>query len=234
VARRATRQRAIGSRAFWIAVAVLALAGLGVRLWTTDRGQALLVRHGIFRQFVPSLGGKLDVALARTFLDLGLLRGDVKARVVAFGGRRVREYTFTAPGHRTATQCHVALRRAAERVHATVQEAREQHAPEALSLRLGFGAATTHLVLIKPRSAPAVARADGRGPRIALVIDDLGHNFNATTRGFLELGVPVTLAVLPDRPKSKDVVRARSRPCCTCRWSRLAARTPATAPCASG
>ncbi len=66
----------------------------------------------------------------------------------------------------------------------------------------------THRILVRSAPAPAIAQRDGRAPRIALVIDDLGHNFNDTTRGFLDLGVPLTLAILPDRPKSKSVFRA--------------------------
>jgi len=200
----------VGSRGFWIAIASLLVLSGGLRLWTTDRGQALLVRHGLGPHFVGALGTRLDVALARTFLDLGLLRGDVKARVVTDRGRRVREYAFAAPGHRTPTQVHVEIRRAAASVHAEVVNAEELHDKngEQLLLRVGFGRVVTHRILVRSAPAPAIAQRDGRAPRIALVIDDLGHNFNDTTRGFLDLGVPLTLAILPDRPKSKSVFRA--------------------------
>jgi polysaccharide deacetylase 2 family uncharacterized protein YibQ len=43
---------------------------------------------------------------------------------------------------------------------------------------------------------------------VALVIDDLGHNMNATTMGVFELGVSLTVAVLPDLPNSHAAFRA--------------------------
>jgi polysaccharide deacetylase 2 family uncharacterized protein YibQ len=49
------------------------------------------------------------------------------------------------------------------------------------------------------------------GPRLAVVIDDIGRN-RAEAIGFLDLRVPVTLAILPHQPHSKEIATlARSR-----------------------
>ena len=203
------RRRALGSRGFWIAILGVAVAAAAMRIGASDRGQALLARHGLGGGFTGALATRLDVALARTFLDLGLLRGDVKARVVAEDGRRIREYTFAAPQHRTPTQVQVAIAAAAARVHANVVSAEQRHErSDELVMRVGYGRRVTHRLVIRDAPAPAITRNTSRKPRIALVIDDLGHNLNATTRGFLELDVPVTLAVLPDQPKSRATFRA--------------------------
>lgn len=207
--RKGTRRRAIGSRGFLLVVAILAMTGAGLRLCATDRGQALLARHGFARSFGGTLATRLDVALARSFLDLGLLRGDVKARVVTADGKRLREYAFAAPRHRTPTQVQVALCDAAKQVHGELRSASVRHErTDELVLVFGFGRLVTHRIVIRDSPPPVVVRNDSRKPRIALVIDDLGHNFNETTRGFLELEVPLTVAVLPDLPKSRAVFRA--------------------------
>ena len=100
-----SRSRAVGSRGFWFVVVLLAVTTVALRLWTSDRGQAFMVQRGITRHFLPELGTRLDVALARTFIDMGLLRGDLKARVVTEGKQRVREYAVEVqPAMRTSRQ----------------------------------------------------------------------------------------------------------------------------------
>ncbi len=211
-ARRKARSGAVGSRGFWFVVVLLAATTVALRLWTSDRGQAFMVQRGITRHFLPELGTRLDVALARSFIDMGLLRGDLKARVVTEGKQRVREYVFTAPGHLTPTQCQLELRRAAAGVNGGIVRAEQRHEKgEQLVLLLGFGRAITHRVVIRPAPPPRVAQVRGHGPRIALIIDDLGNNMNDTARGFLDLQVPVTLAVLPDVSKSDEMFEAAAK-----------------------
>jgi len=175
----------------------------------SDTGQAFLVRYGISRHFAPQLATRVDVAVAEKLLALGLVRGDVKARTVADGGRRVREYTFASPAHLTPTMVQVELRRAVQTVHGEIVHAEQTHDKgEALVLALGFGSLVTHRVVIKPPPQPPMTAQGPRRPRIALIIDDLGHNMNRTTRGILGLGVPFTVAVLPELRKSGEVLEA--------------------------
>ncbi len=206
--RRRTRRKA--SKTFWIVVAVACVAAAGLRLVASDRGQVLLVRTGLGGHFIPALGSSLDVALARCFLDLGLLRGDVRAKVLEHQGRRVRQYAFDAPPHLTPTLCQAAIERAARRAQGRVLRAEVTHQKGSeLVLVLGFGArAHTHRIVVRPSPPPAAIAARSGGPRLVLVLDDLGHNMNATTRGFFELGVPLTVSVLPDLSKSKAAFAA--------------------------
>ena len=69
-------------------------------LLTTESGQALLMRAGLTDRFLAQLTVHLDVTLAERFLDMGLLRGDLRARRVTSGDTELREYTFRAPPHR--------------------------------------------------------------------------------------------------------------------------------------
>jgi polysaccharide deacetylase 2 family uncharacterized protein YibQ len=204
------RTRKHASPAFWGIIIVAIAVTAGVRLVASDRGQILLVRAGIGRHFIAPLGTGLDVALARCFIDLGLLRGDVRAKVLEDSGRRVRQYSFDAPHHLTPTLCHEAIDRAVRRAGGRILHAEVTHQrTDELVLVLGFGArARTHRIAVRPTPPAAVAAARAGGPRIALVLDDLGHNMNATTRGFFALGIPLTVSVLPDLSKSKAAFAA--------------------------
>lgn len=196
------------SRGSWVVLGLAAVATAGLRLVADDRGQAFLARHGL-PVFVSRSTTRLDVGLARSFLDMGLLRADLRAREVTEAGRRVREYTFTAPGHRTPTQCQVEIAAAAERTGAEIVRGEQQHSKGSqLVLWIGFGSRVTHRIVVRPRGPSPPAAASRRAPRVALVVDDFGQNTNATTRGFLELGVPITLSILPDLPRTKAVFAA--------------------------
>ena len=209
MARVPLRMPARTSRAFWLVVASLLVVVGALRLGTSDGGQAFLVRYHIAPQLAPRLATRVDVAVAEKLLALGLVRGDVKARTVAARGRQIREYTFAAPAHLTPTQVQMELRRAVRSVHGDVVRAELSHGKqEALVLALGFGPTVTHRVVIKPPPEPPMTAQGPRRPRIALIIDDLGHNMNGTTRGLLGLGVPFTVAVLPELRKSGAVLEA--------------------------
>jgi hypothetical protein len=105
------------------------------------------------------------------------------------------------------------LRRAVRSVHGDIVRAEVSHGKlEALVLGLGYGSTVTHRIVVKPRPAPPMTAQGPQRPRIALIIDDFGHNLNRTTRGFFDLGVPFTVAVLPELRKSSAVLEeARKR-----------------------
>jgi polysaccharide deacetylase 2 family uncharacterized protein YibQ len=109
------------------------------------------------------------------------------------------------PPHLTPTQCNLALTRAAHRAHARVLQAQENPGRGGeIRLAFGYPPHVTHRIRILPPEPPV----ETPEVRIALVIDDLGASMNATTRGILDLGVPLTLAVLPDLSHSDDVFEA--------------------------
>jgi polysaccharide deacetylase 2 family uncharacterized protein YibQ len=165
------------------------------------------VRTGLTDRFLDDLTLHLDVALAERFLEMGLLRGDLRARRVLAGESEVREYRFQAPPHLTPTQCNLRITRAALAAGALVVRAEENHRRDGeVVLWLGFGPHVTHRVVVQPAPPKPEPTAEP-APRIALIIDDLGHNMNATTRAVFDLGIPLTVAVLPDLPNSEAAFR---------------------------
>jgi polysaccharide deacetylase 2 family uncharacterized protein YibQ len=76
---------------------------------------------------------------------------------------------------------------------------------EWLELRLGTSASMTHR-LVARRERVASKPPPLPVGRLALVLDDLGHNFNDLTRRAIHLPAPVTYAILPDRAQSRRVL----------------------------
>jgi polysaccharide deacetylase 2 family uncharacterized protein YibQ len=65
------------------------------------------------------------------------------------------------------------------------------------------------LSLYPPRGRPPLQETL---PRLALIIDDLGHNFGRVPRGLLDLEIPITASILPGRRYSNRLEQeARKR-----------------------
>lgn len=62
-------------------------------------------------------------------------------------------------------------------------------------------------VLVRVQGKPAcVVVLTGKPPALAIIIDDIGENLELT-RAFLNLGIPLTLSLLPFRPHSQESAR---------------------------
>ncbi len=80
-----------------------------------------------------------------------------------------------------------------------------------LNYLLGMGddpAARATLTIYPPLGDPPLV---GAQPRLAIIIDDFGHNFGRTVRGLLDLGVPITASILPGRNRSERIEREARR-----------------------
>jgi polysaccharide deacetylase 2 family uncharacterized protein YibQ len=110
-----------------------------------------------------------------------------------------------APGD--LVELNVAVSEAVENAGGRVLRG-ERHADtsgEWLELRLGTGSGMTHrMVARRERIAPEPPPLPNG--RLALIIDDLGHNFDALARRAIALPGPVTYAILPERGKSRRVL----------------------------
>ncbi len=183
----------------------LGLVGLGaVHLLTTTTGNVLLVQAGAARPFLHGLSRQLDVTLAEQFLNMGLLRAELEAKGVVENGVALRQYTFRTPPHLTPTRCNLWIYRAAPQVGAIVLRSEESHQRGGeIRVALGFGGRATHRVVVRPPAPPP----EGAPALLALIIDDLGYSEDTVTHDLIALGVPLTLAVLPDLSHSDDTFR---------------------------
>lgn len=89
-------------------------------------------------------------------------------------------------------------------------EAGNRHRPSLmLTLEAGKPPVGARLRVLPPIGAPPLRE---RSPRLAVVIDDFGHNYNSLARGFLDLEMDFTVSILPGLRRSARVEReARSR-----------------------
>ena len=208
--KRRTQRKSINPGRFLLLLMILATIGFAAaRVVLDDRGQALLVRLGITDRFLPRLELRLDVALAEAFLELGLSRRDIEPQRTNEDGVDLRSYRLQSPPHLTPTQCNQRLQKAATIVGAEILRGEELHnRMGAVVLQLGYGNRLTHRIVVRPqRKIEPLAKGEKK-PRVALVIDDLGHHMNRNVQEIFEWGIPLTVAVLPELPASKAAFEA--------------------------
>ncbi len=88
----------------------------------------------------------------------------------------------------------------------------EDQGSSVLELWLGGKGYVSHRLLAR-RGPQASALQPPPPPKglLAIVVDDFGHNLNATVRQLLSLSVPITVAILPERPASLRVLSEARR-----------------------
>ena len=197
---------------------VIAAAGvMSVHWLQTPKGRATLVDWG-FTDHYAVVQDTLEVELRQALRTFGLHRHlDEGRRSVAAGNRRVLARTWRATCDEPCTLAEVNLEitRAVKRGGGVVRTSVEVGGdPPTLNLDIGSRRVTTHLITIRERE-PVVPKPgtidDPDRPRLALVIDDLGYSKSRTVRSILALDLPLTVAILPTLPHSKELVtRARA------------------------
>lgn len=81
---------------------------------------------------------------------------------------------------------------------------------EVLELQVGTAHQLTHRLLVQ-RGVAAVEAPPLPAGRLALVVDDVGHNTGTLFRRLLAVDAPLTLAILPDLSHSRDALREIGR-----------------------
>ncbi|MDP6776165.1 MAG: divergent polysaccharide deacetylase family protein [Candidatus Latescibacteria bacterium] len=182
-------------------VLVLLSAGLALWVWQPDHGyppeeekpseepQWEVGPEGL-RAFADSAAVRATHAL----ISLGVPRYEVELYRLAENRASAMRWEVRSgvPGALPLAVCNLELTRLARRLAGEVIEAREDLSGSSLSMLLGLRGERT--VLVTLRRKPDLARTTGR---IAIIVDDFGHQDPALISGFCSLKQPVTLSVFP-------------------------------------
>jgi hypothetical protein len=134
------------------------------------------------------------VRATHALISLGVPRYEVELYRLAENRASAMRWEVRSgvPGALPLAVCNLELTRLARRLAGEVIEAREDLSGSSLSMLLGLRGERT--VLVTLRRKPDLARTTGR---IAIIVDDFGHQDPALISGFCSLKQPVTLSVFP-------------------------------------
>jgi polysaccharide deacetylase 2 family uncharacterized protein YibQ len=155
----------------------------------------------------------LDRAVDSALVKLGAF--DLKAETETRTAGRTRWPHWTKVGRIPAgadlIQCNLAITEAVRaeggELHIVRERPPDWRGGRTLDMRLGLGDRETHQVVLRETPGAAAARAPG-GPRIAIVIDDLGYGESNAAKAVIELDETITVAVVPHYPASKSAADA--------------------------
>ena len=182
-------------------VLVLLSAGLALWVWQPDHDYPLdeepVAEAPQWEKGPDGLRAFADSAAAQAaqaLIGLGVPRYEVELRRLPENQASAMRWEVRAgiPGALPLAVCNLELTRLARRLAGEVIEAREDLSGAWLSMLLGLRGERT--VLLTLRRKPDLARTTGR---IAIIVDDFGHQDPALISGFCALKQPVTLSVFP-------------------------------------
>jgi polysaccharide deacetylase 2 family uncharacterized protein YibQ len=186
-----------------LGVLVAVASGIALTAWArTPAARMKLADHGIPGQQAFARG-LLESALQDCLAAVGVAPDSMLFERGWQGAPNV--VRLQAPG--SLVQLNLAVTEAVRASGGRVLngERHRDDSGEWLELRLGTGRGMTHrLVARRERVAPEPPPLPAG--RLALIIDDLGHNFDDVTRRAIGLPAPVTYAILPDRARSRRVL----------------------------
>lgn len=205
-----------------------------VRLWSVAVALSIVVLLGIWEFVAGGRAGEIVsrlrgpgalVAAAREVdaaIDAALVRLAVTSVENESAQHRERgrewitwEKTARIPYGVTTFECNHMVTRAVLAAGGRIVRVRESDPDwrglRTIDMRFGTGPLETHRVILKESERPddqaRLRPANGTPPRIAILIDDLGHANSSTVAGVLALDIPLTVSVLPGTPHGQTVAR---------------------------
>jgi polysaccharide deacetylase 2 family uncharacterized protein YibQ len=188
------------------------VAGVGsVKLFQTTRGRLILLDVGVtdyYGQVQEELEGDLRAALRTT----GLQR-DLDVRVKREQERRVREWSTVCRSDCSPARIGLAFTKAAKGKGAVARSTIEGWKTagvtgEDVRIEIGSRRFVTHRITVRCfDKSEEIEPATVPQPRLALVIDDFGYARSSIAEAFLDLDMPLTIAVIPELPRTDYAIR---------------------------
>jgi polysaccharide deacetylase 2 family uncharacterized protein YibQ len=173
------------------------------------------------RRDLSSESQRIDGAVGAAFVKLGILRVESEGDGREEGRTQWLHWDKKGriPYGLSTFECNLeitnAVRAAGGAVHKIRERERDWRGLSALDMRFGIGKFETHRIELKESPRPEDASRRGRpregAPRVAIVIDDFGYAGPERASEFLEIGVPITISILPGTPHAHEVAQAARR-----------------------
>lgn len=192
---------------FWRSVWAPLTVGLGLLAFM------VFIRF-LMEKKTPSEPSQTVVEVPKTEALQGILREIFGSRGIAWDfqarrGKGYDEWRVHVPAELPVASLHLAIQEGVSRAGARILYAESEPVSGRVSLRIGWqDSCFVRVHLFRGGDAP---KEEGR---IALLIDDFGDRWDAFVRSFAELGVNITVSVLPGRKMSARVAREMRRRGC--------------------
>lgn len=213
--RKRTRRQGASSRVLRtlaVTLGLVAVAGIAGLKWTeTTAGRLFLAEQGV----APAgdwLRDRVEDALWTGLAAAGIDSASVAVTPGTQGGPQTLRTTCAQP----LLDLNILLTHHVVEAGGTVRhgERHEENGSATLELRVGTPQEFTHRVLVH-RGNQTVQPPPLPQGRLALVIDDWGHNLGPAARRILALDLPITVAILPELSQSRRILteaRRRGKP----------------------
>jgi len=195
-------------RTLAVTLGILAVAGIAGLKWAeTDPGRRFLAEQGM----APAgdwLRGEVHAAIRAGFAEAGIDPASLAVAPGSQGGPATVRVACAQP----LLDLNVVLTRYVEAAGGRMLhgERHEEGGSATLELRVGTAQAFTHRILVHRGEQTVQPPPLPRG-RLALVIDDWGHNLGPVARRILALDQPITVAILPELKHSRRILTEARR-----------------------
>lgn len=189
-------------------MAVLVFAAFGaVRYLQTERGEVFLLDLGFdgrLERVQEEIGGRIINALIQS----GVRRERIVLERKIEPSGPVAVLKAVTPAGISLLQVNSAVDEAVRSAGGRVRSCHESEGGGAIEMEIGTRRNVTHRCVIRKggKEAGKVPGAE-KGPALAVVVDDFGYFDNSLVRRFLEIGVPLTITVIPGLEHSKEICR---------------------------
>jgi len=182
------------------------VAALAIRqLWSVYLGPKLAPAPPEVRDFLE-LSDRVDQAVKEALEDLGaspMVIAHEETEMEEAGKRwRFRQLTIRVAAQISLSRCNLAITKAVQGVGGQILSAEQGSRAGRLIMELGTeDLLTHHLELVSDEN---IAPTQGR---LAIIIDDFGAINNQVAEAFIQLSIPLTVAVIPGHETSQRMAR---------------------------